>query len=45
MVFLVKISQTTVSATSQFFKASQIGFEQAFNNLTFKHIDALRKQN
>ena len=44
MGFLVKILQTIVSAISQFFRANQVGFEQVFNNLTFKHMDALRKQ-
>ena len=26
------------------FRTSQMGFEQVFDNPTFKHIDALRKQ-
>ena len=39
LTFLVKISQTIVSAISQLFKASQIGFEQVIDNLTFKHMD------
>ena len=26
------------------FRANQLGFEQVFDNLTFKYMDALRKQ-
>ena len=44
MAFLVKISQTVISAISQFFRANQMGFEQVFDNLTLEHMDALRKQ-
>ena len=33
-----------ISAILNYFKANQMGFEQAFDNLTVKHMDALRKQ-
>ena len=44
MAFLVKVSWTVVSAISQMFSVNQMGFEQVFDDLAFKHMDALRKQ-
>ena len=44
MAFLAKISSTIVLLFPNWFRASQMGFEQVFDNLTFKHMDALRKQ-
>ena len=44
MAFLVKISWTIVSAISQLFQGEPKGFEQVFDNLTSKHMDALMKQ-
>ena len=45
MAFLAKIPQAIVSVISYFFfKANQIGFEQVFDNVIVKHMDALRKQ-
>ena len=43
MAFLVRISSNIVSAISRF-RMNQIGFEKVFDNLIFKHMDALRKQ-
>ena len=40
MAFLVKVPQAVVSVISQLFQ----GFKQVFDNLTVKHMDALRKQ-
>ena len=42
MAFLIKISQTIISAFLDCFKANEMRFEQVFDNLTFKHMDALR---
>ena len=44
MAFLVKGPWSIVSAISQFFRTNQVVFKQVFDDLTFKHIDALRKQ-
>ena len=45
MACLVKITPSIASAISlSCFKASHIELKLVFNNLTFQHMDALRKQ-
>ena len=43
MAFLVKILSTSFSASLNCFRVNQMGFEQVFDNLTFKFMDPLRK--
>ena len=44
MAFLVKIPKAIVSVILNCFKTNQMGFEQVFDNPTFKHMDGLQKQ-
>ena len=46
MAFLVKAPQAVVSVIFNCFRINQVGFkiQTAFDNLTVKHIDVLRKQ-
>ena len=44
MAFLVKISNTIISALLNHLRVNQMGFEQVFDNLTLELIDALMKQ-
>ena len=44
MPFLVKSHRPSFLLSLNCLKAKQIGFEQVLDNLTFKHMDALRKQ-
>ena len=44
MAFLVKVPWSIVSVVSQLFRANQMGFEQVFDNLTFKSMTAFRKR-
>ena len=44
MVFLVKSQRPTFLLFLDCFWANQMGFEQVFDNLIFKHMDALRNQ-
>ena len=44
MAFLVRILSTIVSAISQLFQGKPIGFEQVFDDVTFKRKGTLRKQ-
>ena len=44
MAFLVKVPQAVVSVIPRLFQANQVEFKQVFDNLTVKHVDALRKQ-
>ena len=44
IAFLVKSHRQSFLLFLNCFRAQQIGFEQVFDNLIFKHIDALRKQ-
>ena len=44
MVFLVKVPWSIVSFVSQLLQGETMGFEQVFDNLTFKRMTALRKQ-
>ena len=44
MAFLAKILQAIVLLFLNYFRANQVGFKQVFDNLTVKHIDALRKK-
>ena len=44
MAFLVKVPWSIVSVVSHKFSANQIAFGQAFDNLTFKQMTALRKK-
>ena len=37
-------AKAIVSVISQLFQGNQIRFEHVFDNLTFKHMDASRKQ-
>ena len=41
---LVKFARATISAVSQCFRANQIGFEEIFDNLTFKPIHDTTKK-
>ena len=43
MAFLVEILPAIVSAIFNCFRASQMEFEHVFDNLTFKHMDALSR--
>ena len=44
MAFLVKFHRPSFLLFLNCFRANQMGFEQVFDSLTFKHMDALRKQ-
>ena len=44
MAFLVKVPWVIVSLFLNCFRVKQIGFEQVFDKLTYKHMYALRKQ-
>ena len=44
MAFLVKFPWAIVSLFLNCFRANQMGFEHAFDNLTFKSMTALRKK-
>ena len=44
VAFLVKSHRSLFLLFLNCFKANQMGFEQVFNNLNVKHMDALRKQ-
>ena len=45
MAFLVKTShRPSFLLFLNCFRANQVGFKQVFDNLAFKHMDALRKQ-
>ena len=39
---LVKVAWAVISLFLVYFKANQMGFEKIFDNLTSKHMDALR---
>ena len=42
-IFWAKVPKAIVSAISQLFQGEKMGFEQVFDHLTVKHMDALRK--
>ena len=44
MAFLVKVPRPLFLLFLNCFRANQVGFKQVFDNLTVKHMDALRKQ-
>ena len=44
MAFLVKSHRSSSLLFLNGFRANQVGFKQVFDNLTVKHMDALRKQ-
>ena len=44
IAFFVKSRRSSFLLFLNCFRANQIGFEQVFDHLTFKHMDALRKQ-
>ena len=44
MAFLVKSHRPSFLLLFNCFRANQMGFKQVFDNLTVKHMDALRKQ-
>ena len=44
MAVLVEVPQAVVSVISQLFQGEPSGIQQVFDNLTVKHMDALRKQ-
>ena len=44
MAFLVKFHRPSLLIFLNCFKANIMGFEQVFDDLTFKPMDALRKQ-
>ena len=44
MAFLVKAPQAVVCVISQLFQGEPSGIQTGFDNLTVKHMDALRKQ-
>ena len=44
MAFWLKSHRPSFLLFLNCFRANQIGFEEVFDNLTFKHMHALRKQ-
>ena len=44
MAVLVEVPQAVVSVISQLIQGEPSGIQQVFDNLTVKHMDALRKQ-
>ena len=44
MAFLEKVPRPSFLLFLNCFRANQVGFKQVFDNLTVKHMDALRKQ-
>ena len=44
MAIFVKAHGPSLPLFLIFFRANQLGFEQVFDNLAFKYLDAVRKQ-
>ena len=44
MAIFVKSHRLSLQLFLNCFRANQLGFEHVFDNLTFKYMDALRKQ-